>query len=128
MAKTKIFKLSKLILVIFVLLVAVFTVLSSGADSFSYVVDDGNTCTWEDGEVMSATAVPPEARLFDVSKDLEENYLADSAENKVCTAKRNDNSTEYSAFINEAYDLYVTGEADPSEKKLESSAGGFVVE
>ena len=128
MVKKKTYKFLKKFLIAFVLTVAVFSFLQRGPGNVVFVVDDANDCTWEDLVVTEATHLPPESRLFEVKADLEDNYVADSAENKVCTAKRNDNSTEYAAFLNEAYDLYVVGEADPNENKLESTSGGFVVE
>lgn len=91
--------------VIMLMLFAIFTLVFDNQQTgkISYLVDDINVCTWEEGVIISTTEAFGPLRVHEVDVDDDALFLESAERGNKCVAKLGDNSGSYANSLNTQY-------------------------
>ena len=78
---------------------------SSQEETVTYLVDEINSCGWEDGVVVSSTEAAGPITTVSVDPLEEQQYLDQAEANGTCTAKLGSDAGAYAAQLNQTYEL-----------------------
>ncbi len=75
----------------------------SQKETVTYIVDEANTCTWEQDVIIASTEVFGELKTIEVEANKEASYLLRASTNGECTAKLDSDIGNYDTQLNNQY-------------------------